>query len=179
MVELNFHKEKFYNSDFYGKLFFMSYVCENIKNGLKSIINVDFAREYIDELMDLVIEYFNIFANDSDLNSAEKFGGYYDEVRNGMQSVMEIAPLIKIGQAAYVYLIKMLECIVDISENILPENLKLAQFFQRMINSKKQIAEQLGIDEDAFAAMMGKMLDSVDTVNDILEGNKKQDRGTR
>lgn len=174
MDEMNYN-----NLDIYGKLKFMNYICWDVKKGLEGIVNRYQAQDYIDELMDTLMEYFNIFSKDNELNKEENFGEDFKYFSFGMKEVMDIVPLIKSGEADYTYLIDMLSSLVAIIESALPNNVRLARFFQRLLNCKKEFAERLDINEDEFDNVIGKMMSDVDAINDILTNNNEKRGKTR
>lgn len=171
---------EFNNLDFYGKLQSMDYICWDVKRRLESISDKNSARKLINELMDILEENFIVYAADAEFNKEENFGNYYRSFSNNIKDVLELAPLIKRGQANYSYVLIVLSSLMTNIEETLPKNIRLARFIQSLSNCSEEIAGSIGIDEVAFTNIMGKMLDNVDIVNDILTKNGEiQKRSTR
>lgn len=170
---------EFNNLDFYGKLQSMSYICWDVKRRLEGIGSEYEARNLIKELMDILEENFNIYAADAEFNKEENFGDNYNRFHRNIKNVLDIVPLIKQEEAAYNYLIGMLIEIIRVIDVTLPSNIRLARFLRSLSNCSEEIARDIGADEVAFTNIMRKMLDNVDTVNDILTKNGEIEKRSR
>jgi len=167
------------NLDIYDKLKLMVYICYKVSKGLKNVGDVYEARNYIDGLMVELIEHFNKFSKDKEFITEENFGKQSDLICRNIGNVMELAPLIQSGEADFKYLISILDLLGEIAEESLPDNVKLARIFHRLLEHKTELAEQLGINEEEFAHMIGKMVDDVDSVNRILTSDNEKKRESR
>lgn len=167
-------KEKFASLDFYGKLKYALGICGEIKRKLEKVGNRYAAEEYINELMDDTIENFNIFINDVNLLNEENFQEDTKSLRKLMSEVLEIAPLIKIYKADYKFLIYMIKSLLDILEERLPNNVRLAHFFRELLNYKDEFTDVMDISAEEIEKVIGNMLEHVDEVNDIIDGNQRK-----
>lgn len=172
--------EKEYNNlDVYGKLKLMICICYKVSEGLNKVGSEYAAKDYIDRLMDELIDHFNIFSKDMELITEENFGEDFGDVCRNVKNVLELASLIQSGEANYKYAISILNSLGAIAESKLPNNVRLARFLQHLLECKTELSEQLGINEDGFDYMIGKMVDDVDVVNNILTSNNEKKRGSR
>lgn len=172
---------EFNNLDFYGKLQSMSYICWDAKRRLEGIGSEYAARNLIKELMGILEENFNIYAADAEFNKEENFGDNdnYNWFHRNIKNVLDIVPLIKQEEASYSFLIGMLTETIRVIDVILPSNIRLARFLRSLSNCSEEIARDIGADEVAFTDIMSKMLDNVNTVNDILTKNGEIEKRSR
>lgn len=164
-------EEKFYSLDFYGKLDYVFSKCAEIVRSLESILNEKEAYLLIEESMDQLIVSFPVFALDEDFLNEDNFGSLFKRFRKAIDEIMELAPLVRSGDAYYGYMVSSLRDLCDIIELTLPNNLRLARFFIDLINNKEEIAKACHIDENELGNVLEKMLEKSNAVNDILANN--------
>lgn len=133
------------NLDFYGKLKSMRYVCWDVKRRLESIVDKDAAWKFINELMDILESSITTYVADDEFNKEENFGDIYEAFFRHIGDVLEVVPLIKEGEADYKPLLVILSLLISDIEEILPNNIKLARFLQRLLDSGVEISEEMGI----------------------------------
>lgn len=161
------NEKDFNNMEFYNKLDCVYYICFDVKNKLKGMNKMGESQLYLTKLANSLEENVIVFAQDDELKNCEQISFIFSEI-------LEITPLIKLGEAHYSYLIKMLSGLIYEIEKILPKNIMLAHFFQRLLNCKEEIAACLGVDENSFKDIIGRMTDNVDTIGDILAKNNEE-----
>lgn len=165
--------DKDFNSlDLYDKLIYISYTCYEVKTDLERIVDELIQREYIDEILNKLELLFPSFL-DEEVNREENFDNLFRSYQTNVKEIMEIVPFIKKREASYKYLITMLRTIIEVIEETLPENLRIARFFKKLLNNKTRIAETLGVDENIFADIMDKMLKKSDSIMDIIDHNQE------
>lgn len=162
------------NLDFYGKLKSMRYVCWDVKRRLESIVDKDAAWKFINELMDILESTITTYVADDEFNKEENFGDIYEAFSRHIGDVLEVVPLIKEGKVDYKPLLVILSLLISDIEEILPNNVKLARFLQRLLDCGEEISDEMGIDEATYLSVINKMLDNVDSLNEILKRDESK-----
>lgn len=167
-------KMEFIQLEFYEKLSAILLVCGYIQINLKNVENVCDEHGYINELVDELLDNFNIFIQDDDFVKDENFHGDGRKFLSLMNEVLEISQLIKLGSAYYGYLIDMLNEIIDILEKRLPHNRRMAKFLRKLLDYKTEFTKVMDVSEEEIEKVIGNMLAHVDDVEAIIKVSKEK-----
>lgn len=162
-------KEEYEKLDYYERLDLVLATCGQVSMGLETIVNEHAAYDYIMELIESLEPYIPLFSSDPEIN--------YSHITNvEFRDMVEIIPLLKQRKASYTYLLDMLRYIEREVEKKLPENVRLARFFDSLISNKEDIAKTCGIDEETLADVFEKMKNNTDAINKILTDKNKKSK---
>lgn len=153
--------------DFYERLEIFNYVCYEVRNGLKSIVNDYAAYEYIEELYDYLDYNFRLFSKDEELKDKKKLKLYIDDI-NAMLQVRKSR-----GISHEYFVDVLMEADLKIKE-YLPKNVQLARLFVQLCNQGKEIAELIDTDEETYFLIMNKMLKNSDNITMIIATSKEE-----
>lgn len=165
--------QEYDNLGFYGKLRELIAFSGYVKVQLERIGSVDSARKYIDNLMNEVLINFEVFREDASFFTDANFETDLEIITSNIDSVMEIAPLIKKGEADYHFLIMIINMFLPLLEKKLPKNVRLARFLNKLIDSKEDLSFEIGVCEEEVEKVIGAMLEKVDEVYKIINGPQK------
>ena len=160
-------KEEYEKLDYYERVKQVIAISGSVSMGLSSVGNHYMAREYINNLMEILETHLVLFSSDSEINDT-------DEIRREFASIAEIIPLIRTDEADFSFLIHMLDYLGIYMEEKLPQNIRLARFFDSLISHKSDIAATCGIDEENLTDVLDKMKSNSDTISKILVNKNKK-----
>ncbi len=160
-------QEEYEKLDCYDRLNLVLATCGQVSMGLETIIDEHAAYDYILELIESLEPYIPLFSSDPEIN--------YSHITNvEFRDMMEIIPLLKQNNASYTYLLDMLKSIEREVEKKLPDNVRLARFFDRIVANKQFLAKTCGIDEETLFNVIDKMRANTDAVSDIIKNSPKE-----
>ena len=160
-------KEEYEKKDYYERIKLVLAISGSVRNGLESVVDRFMAREYINNLMEILETHLALFSSDPEINDTEY-------IRREFENMEEIIPLIRKEEANFSFLISMLDTLEGNMEEKLPKNVRLARFFDSLIGNKEDIAATCEIDTETLADILGKMKNKTDVISEILTSQNKK-----
>jgi len=168
------NKMEFIQLEFYEKLRAILSVCCYIEKNLRNAKNMCDERGFVNELVDELLDNFNIFIQDDDFVKDEKFYGDGREFLSLMNEVLTISPRIKLGSASYQEVIDILNEIINILEKRLPRNIRMTRFLRKLLDHKAEFTEVMDVSEEEIEKVIGNMLAHIDDVDAIIKVSKEK-----